>query len=276
MKAITLDKLAEQFDVFIVDQFGVLVSGDGAYPDAADAVHWLRSLEKSIFILTNSGKLATHSIERLRNLGITPGDYTTLISSGEVARSQLLNQFGSNPVDLKVWYMTDSFASSPLQDIAVNYVERPEDADLIIIGALEKNPLSTDQYTALLKPAAKRRVQCLCTNPDFEKLTPSGIRSSSGKVASLYEALGGPTQMIGKPFPMIYRHILSLVPDTNKERIVCVGDSLHHDILGANNAGLQSVLVGTGIHSSLSQEERKDLCVKMEIHPDFYMPAFAY
>jgi len=276
MNVVTLDRLVEHFDVFIIDQFGVLVSGDGAYPHATQTLRWLKSTGKSIYILTNSGKLAIHSIERLRKLGFEPSDYTALVSSGEVAHKHLLSQFGKNPADLKIWYLTDSYASSPLQDIAVKYVDRPEHADLIIIGALDNEPLSIDRYTDLLKEAAHKRIPCLCTNPDFENLTASGIYPASGQVAKLYESLGGPVQMIGKPYSRIYQYVLDLVPQINKERIVCIGDSLHHDILGARNAGLKSVLVGTGVHCQLDQKERIELCVKTDIYPDFYIPRLAY
>ena len=39
--------------------------------------------------------------------------------------------------------------------------------------------------------------------------------------------------------------------DLNKLKIVAIGDSLDHDILGANNFNIDSVLISSGIHNDL-------------------------
>lgn len=67
---------------------------------------------------------------------------------------------------------------------------------------------------------------------------------------------------------------------------IAVGDSLHHDIKGANAAGIQSVLITGGIHATElglgSFGEAADsaaveaLASKYNAHPSYVLPAFTW
>jgi ribonucleotide monophosphatase NagD (HAD superfamily) len=53
---------------------------------------------------------------------------------------------------------------------------------------------------------------------------------------------------VGKPYPYIYEEALRRCAPAG--RVLAVGDSLHHDILGAAAAGLDSLfVVETGVHA---------------------------
>jgi ribonucleotide monophosphatase NagD (HAD superfamily) len=54
---------------------------------------------------------------------------------------------------------------------------------------------------------------------------------------------------LGKPYPEIYRQCLARLADPPPDRVLCIGDSLHHDIRGANRVGMGSVLVTSGVHA---------------------------
>jgi len=51
MKHTTLRVLADQFDAFFIDQFGVLMDATGAYPFAIDSVKKLSELGKPMILL---------------------------------------------------------------------------------------------------------------------------------------------------------------------------------------------------------------------------------
>ena len=55
----------------------------------------------------------------------------------------------------------------------------------------------------------------------------------------------------GKPSKEIYLGKLQKFDQIDISRIVAVGDSLDHDILGASNFGVDSVLITSGIHKDL-------------------------
>ena len=55
----------------------------------------------------------------------------------------------------------------------------------------------------------------------------------------------------------------------NKKKIIAIGDSLRTDILGANNFGIDSALVLSGIHGNIKAIEK--LCKKINIYPKFLL-----
>ncbi len=59
---------------------------------------------------------------------------------------------------------------------------------------------------------------------------------------------GGRVVLMGKPAPVIYREALAML-GLPAEATLAVGDSLEHDIGGAQAAGVDSVLVLGGIHA---------------------------
>jgi HAD superfamily hydrolase (TIGR01459 family) len=86
--------------------------------------------------------------------------------------------------------------------------------------------MSLDEYRALLAPAAAKRAPAICTNPDKIMLTAAGPRFGAGRIAELYEELGGTVTWIGKPFPEIYRAALAELGDPDPSRVIGVGDSI--------------------------------------------------
>ena len=68
-----------------------------------------------------------------------------------------------------------------------------------------------------------------------------------GTIAELYKSLGGEIFVLGKPSLDIYIESTKKIKKLDKSKVLVVGDSIYHDIKGANDFGLDSVLVGTGI-----------------------------
>ncbi|TGR16391.1 TIGR01459 family HAD-type hydrolase, partial [Mesorhizobium sp. M1C.F.Ca.ET.196.01.1.1] len=112
-----------------------------------------------------------------------------------------------------------------------------------------------EHYREMLAPAAVSGVPCLCTNPDRIMLTKSGQRFGAGRIAELYEELGGNVEWIGKPHRPIYDAALAMLGNPPRERVVGIGDSIEHDIAGASGAGLSSALVRSGILAEMSGQQ---------------------
>src|ERR1700704_1667098 len=79
-----LRDIADQFDLFLVDQYGVLHDGLAAYPGAIEGLAKLASSGRKVVVLTNSGKSAAANLARLATLGFVDS-FFDLVSSGEVA-----------------------------------------------------------------------------------------------------------------------------------------------------------------------------------------------
>ena len=77
-----------------------------------------------------------------------------------------------------------------------------------------------------------------------------------GTIAELYNNIGGEVIILGKPSIEIYSTVLKNFKDVNNSKILAIGDSIYHDIKGANNFGIDSLLItSTGIHHSFFSKE---------------------
>ncbi|OBZ92325.1 HAD family hydrolase [Pararhizobium polonicum] len=273
-----MGELVDRFDAFLIDQFGVLRDGKGPYPGAAETLVRLKQSGKRIIILSNSGKRSAENDRRLAALGFDPESWDWFLTSGEVAWRLL--SFESleegEGIARRCLLISRDGDTSPLDGLPLQRTERGDDADFILLAASEGDVHPLSHYEALLAPAARRGVPCLCTNPDKIMLTRDGTAFGAGRIAELYEALGGPVRWIGKPFPDIYATALDFLGGIDPARICCIGDSIEHDIAGAAGAGLKSILVTTGILAAASDAQRQALFAEHRAIPDFILPEFVW
>ena len=287
-----LDELAERFDCFLLDQYGVLLDGTAAYDYAPAALVRLAAATRSraggerhevpILILSNSGKRAIHNEARLTKFGFQRESYQAVLSSGEVAFWHLMKRLrkhkGSDQ-ETRVLVLSrdgDLAGLDDLSNLLVTPTDQASDADLILLAASRGDIMSLDAYASQLLPAAKRGTPCLCTNPDMTMLTRGGLHFGAGRIADLYEEMGGPVEWIGKPYAMMYRRALEMLGNPEPNRVICIGDSPMHDIRGGLDAGCKTALVQTGIHQEASQEELLAQCQKIQAVPDFILPKFDF
>lgn len=267
--------LAERFDVFILDQFGVLHDGTTPYPGAVDALVQLKQAGKRTLLLSNSGKRSAPNEARLVKLGFVHGSWDHFLSSGEVAWQSLRKQLG-NVAGLRCLLIARDGDRSAVEGLPLTLVETGEEADIVLLSASEGDRHDLGHYRQLLQPAAARGAKCLCTNPDKIMLTSVGPRFGAGRIAELYAELGGAVTWIGKPFPEIYAAALDMLGNPEPTRAVCVGDSVEHDISGGQGAGLRTALVMTGVLETSSQAEREQLFAEHGATPDFLVRTFAW
>lgn len=267
--------LAERFDVFILDQFGVLRDSTTPYPGAVDALKHLKAAGKRSLLLSNSGKRSAPNEARLVKLGFEAGSWSFFLSSGEVAWHRLKRSLTDRD-GLRCLLIARDGDRSAVDGLPLRLVDSGADADIVLLSASEGDRYDLEHYRRLLEPAALRGIECICTNPDKVMLTPVGPRFGAGRIAELYAELGGPVTWIGKPFPEIYAAALDMLGDPAKSRVVCVGDSIEHDIAGGQGAGLSTALVTTGILDRASPAERARLFAEHGATPDFLLRTFAW
>lgn len=270
-----LSAIADRYDAFLIDQFGVLRDGRGPYPVAADTLVRLKDAGKRIIILSNSGKRSAENDRRLVDIGFAAGSWDWFLTSGEVAWQILKREgAGSAGTPRKCLLISRDNDLSPIKGLDLERTTSGADADIVLLSASEGDLYPLSHYEALLAPAAARGVPCLCTNPDKVMLTKTGTAFGAGRIADLYEELGGKVRWIGKPFADIYALALDFLGHPDPTRVCAIGDSIEHDIAGAANAGLHSVLVTTGILEHAVDEERRRLFAEHGASPDFILPKF--
>jgi len=192
------------------------------------------------------------------------------VTSGNEAGHYIQNTYSNGQKALFITWKTPK-SPSPLHFIElagnVTVTDNPEEADFVILhgvdvvrgpgkdGEARETSLGNfledgkmDLIDPLLKKCVGRNLPMVCANPDFIMVKPDGSTGHMpGKVAKRYEEMGGKVTSFGKPY---VEHFEACLRDLKlpKDRVAHVGDSLHHDITGANDTGIASVFVTGGIH----------------------------
>jgi len=244
-----LRDIVGRYDAVFLDQFGVVHDGTEPYPGAPEAVAALAGLGKPVVFVTNSGRPAAFNAARLARLGIPRDLYLACVTSGDVAVG--LCEDGTIPLpqdrDIRCLTLSSPGDTNLADRLGCRAVEAAEEADLVVIAGSQADRITMRDYEDRMRPAASRNVPCICTNPDRQMLTPQGLVPAAGAIADRYAALGGDVTFVGKPYGEIYAAAHALVPNILPSRILCVGDSIAHDMAGAAAFGAAGALVRTGI-----------------------------
>lgn len=253
--------IAPLYDGFIFDQFGVLHDGKTPYPGAVRALQSLAELGKPVVLVTNSGRSAAENRVRMTKLGFDAGLFRGVVTSGDLAARRLKE---IAPEDVHV--IARGAPGESHAGLTVN--SDPATARFLLIAGSEADTVPESDYREVLQVMAKRGVPALCSNPDFEMLTPSGLHPAAGRLAQWYEEYGGRAEYIGKPRPAIYRAAAGLLGLPPGAAVCCAGDSMAHDIAGAAGAGFTSALVLTGVHAGADETELQRLADETGATPD--------
>ena len=244
--------LAERYDGFILDLWGVIHDGVRPYQGAADCLQRLREAGKRCVLLSNAPRRARAAEAMLRDMGITPDLYTGVLTSGEAVHLALRDR--TDPwfatLGCRVWHLGPERDRNVIDGLPLILAATPEQADFVLNTGPDDHraPSSIEPFEAELADCARRGLPMICANPDLEVIR-GGIRViCAGALAARYQQLGGAVRSLGKPDPAIYQPVLAMLA-TDQARTLAVGDSLRTDISGAHAAGLDSCWVLGGIHA---------------------------
>lgn len=263
----TLSDIADRFDTFLLDSFGVLNIGATAIPGAIDRINELRACGKRILIVTNAASYPRHvQIARYAKLGF---DFTTdeIISS----RETVLAALASEPA-YKWGLMADpDFGRDEIEHLDAEFLgnspELYDNADaFLLLGAGQW----TEAQQKLLETSLQENPRPVYVgNPDIVAPREDGLSREPGYFAHrLCDAAGVRPEFFGKPFSNIYeRALVRLSCDIDPTRTLMVGDTLHTDILGGAAAGLQTALISE--YGALAETDVKRAIQLSGIIPNF-------
>jgi len=252
----SLSEIAEQYELFIIDQWGVMHDGQQGYSFAIKCIKKLIELKKKLIIISNSSKRKKTSIERLSKLGFDKNDFSGVITSGEMIWQNLYKKknFAFKKLGKRCFHLFDNTNPDEekyIEGLDYDFVKSISDADFIL-GCSTVPRLTTLDYVPLLEQAIQRNIPFVCANPDFETVesTSKHLIICMGSVAELYKDFGGFVMMMGKPSIEIYKEITKNFVNIKKTKMIAIGDSIYHDIQGAISFGIDSILITSGIHKS--------------------------
>jgi len=253
----SFSEISDKYNVFILDQWGVMHDGNYGYDHAIDAVKHLIYKNKQLIIISNSSKRRISSINRLKDLGFDKNNFIEVMTSGEMIWQELKDF--SYKYDFKTKNCFHIFDSSKEdgKDFRIGlekfkFIDNIKDADFILACTPFQNTKPID-YIPILMEALEMNLIMFCANPDFVTVEENNDKNiyCMGTIADLYDHMGGKVVILGKPSKEIYLKSCKQLDQINKSKTIAVGDSLDHDILGASNFGVDSVLITSGIHKDL-------------------------
>tara|TARA_Y100000588_G_scaffold348037_1_gene397284 strand:- start:2004 stop:2879 length:876 start_codon:yes stop_codon:yes gene_type:complete len=280
--------LAETYDVFILDIWGVLMDGLSPYRGAASCLEKLRKREKKIILLSNAPRQAQLVGEKLNSIGIPPRLYDTILSSGEATRLALSTPAHSYAIGPGSTY----FYIGPSRDRGLldglDYVEslNLKTSEFILVTGPRAGTDHPGMYNELFDQALELGLLMICTNPDQVVVRQSGERLlCAGALADHYKNLGGEVIYYGKPHQEIYSILFKQLGELPKQTIVAVGDTLETDIKGAERFGVATTLVVNGVTATKFGVSEGTMptpsvlqrhCSQTGIIPNYAIPKFVW
>ena len=175
---------------------------------------------------------------------------------------------------MKAYYQLENF----------NFVSNIAEADFIL-ACTPFNKFKVIDFLPLLTEAKKNKLPFLCANPDYDTIEGNSHEDifCMGTIAEIYKNIGGKSFILGKPSIHIYNEVFKKLKKISKTKILAVGDSLYHDIKGARNFGIDSLLItSTGIHQEHFDKENpswngeKNFLANLNIKPTFLCSDFKF
>jgi HAD superfamily hydrolase (TIGR01459 family) len=266
--------LAERYDGYILDLWGVLHDGAHPLPGSVDALHRLREAGKHIVILSNAPRRAASVIKRIEEIGISRHLYDELLSSGE-ATWHWLKQGG--PGGRRLFPIMAERDASMLEGLDLEVTQSVAKADFILNTGVESANDRVEDFEDALREAASRKLPMVCANPDLVVMHRGKMEICAGSIAQYYEEIGGKVHYFGKPHAPIYRDCFALLKVIDRRRILAVGDSLRTDIAGANAAGIDGLWVLGGIHQEdVANGDLNAVISRQKVIPVAAVPVFRW
>jgi glycerol-1-phosphatase len=240
-RADSLGDVADRYDAFLLDAFGVLNIGETAVPGAPERVAALQRSGKRVLVLTNSASQTPDAaLAKYRRLGFdfAPED---VVSSRAALKRALAGR-----KERRWACMAPRSAGIEELDVPVRLLEDDpepyEDAEgIIMLGSAGWTPGRQD----MLERALRHRPRpVLVGNPDIVAPREAGLTPEPGHFAHLLaDRLGLAPHFCGKPFGNIFELALARIGNVQRHRVLMVGDSLHTDVIGGAAAGVHTALV---------------------------------
>ncbi len=261
-----LGDLKDEFDVFVLDGFGVLNVGEDTVPGAVESVAGLQQAGKSVFVLTNG---ATRPVEDTHKKYLQWGfrfELAHIVSSRNALERALLAE-----EDTFRWGVAAT-ASSAIEHLAPNTVKLDNDAsvyaDVDGFVFLSSSDWSDQRQAMLADALAKKPRPLLVGNPDLVAPREDAMSIEPGYYShALADASLCVPRFYGKPFSDAFEIVNERIGYVPAQRICMVGDTLHTDILGGAAFGWRTVLIKD--HGLMKHAELEATVAASGIRPDF-------
>ena len=223
---------------WLMDMDGVLVREEEAIPGAQEFLTRLQERGTPFLVLTNNSIYTRRDLAaRLRASGLMVPEESIWTSALATARF-----LESQRPEGSAFVIGESGLTTALHECGYTLTEA--NPDYVVLG--ETRTYSFERITRGIRLVLEG-ARFIATNPDNTGPSPAGVLPATGSVAALISrAAGVDPYFVGKPNPLMFRSALNAI-DAHSEHTAMIGDRMDTDIVAGLEAGLETVLVLTGV-----------------------------
>lgn len=255
-------EIAPRYRALFCDLWGCVHDGVKPFFAAVAALQAFRAQGGVVILVSNAPRPKPSVLVQLDRIGVPRDCYDEVITSGDAtqyaflsgAAGQKVYHIGPMPKDQPFF---DEFADPILADMAaanpIELVPLAQAEGILCTGPNSEFDETPADYRAQFLLAKTNGLKMLCANPDIVVDYGDKRIYCAGALAELYEQMGGAVLYFGKPHPPIYdlarRRLTALAGPMADEDILCVGDGINTDILGAMQENLDSLFLTEGLNA---------------------------
>ena len=254
--------LTRAYDLAMLDLDGVVYVGPQAVPGAAEEIAAAREAGMRVAFITNNAARSPEVVaEHLTELGVqaATGD---VVTSAQAAARLLRERWGAGA---RVVSLGSEGLDAALREADLVPVGVGDDAVAVVSGYAPELV-----WRDLMRAAVRIRdgLPWVASNTDYTIPTTYGVAPGHGVLVDTVSRFTGVTpDVAGKPARPLLDETVRRV---GGERPLMVGDRLDTDIEGARNAGIDSLLVLTGV-TGLDEL----VAAREELRPTYLAPDLA-
>jgi NagD protein len=223
---------------WLMDMDGVLVHEEQAIPGAPEFVERLRERGAPFLVLTNNSTYTRRDLAaRLRLSGLEVPEesiWTSALATASFLHDQ--RPGGS------AFVVGEAGLTTALHEAGYTLTDR--DPDYVVLG--ETRTYSFERLTRAIR-LVSAGARFIATNPDPTGPSTEGPLPATGSVAALVSrATGVQPYFVGKPNPLMMRSALNAI-EAHSEDTAMIGDRMDTDVIAGLEAGLETILVLTGV-----------------------------
>ncbi len=241
-----LSSIADNYQLFYVDLWGVVHNGVKLHLEAIKALKEINKKRKDYILLTNAPR-PNHAVKSfLEKLGMEKEIRDHVFTSGEAA----LIYLKKNLIDKIFFHVGPPRDFDLFKDFEKKKLDNIEKSEYILCtGLFDDHNEDLNYYKNLFEKNIKKKM--ICTNPDLIVDRGNTREFCAGSVAMVFEKMGGEVVYFGKPYPEVYNQST----DNKNKKILSIGDNLNTDIKGANLLNYDSLIISNGIHKDEIKEK---------------------
>lgn len=249
-----LGEIAADYDLLLCDVWGVIHNGRESWPAACEALARFNRDHGHVVLISNSPRPSSDVVAQLDRLGVPRDSWKAFVTSGDATRAELAKR-APGPA----WIIGPDRDWPLYEGLGLQTAQGAEDAAFIsVTGPVDDETETPEDYRERLAAGAARDLELICANPDRVVQRGDKLIYCGGSLADLYESLGGRVTMAGKPWGPIYELAVDegeklLGHPVNRARVLCIGDGVVTDVLGADRQALDCLFIAQGIHGDAAR-----------------------